>query len=318
MIKKIISIITAVIMTVVLCAVPASAAAVKLNKTSLSVPVGYKSTLKVSGVSGDIEWSVKNSKIASVTSTGKTTAKVVGKSTGTTYVYAKAGKKTLKCKITVKKSFISVSTQELSLKEDTSSSVTLKVSGSKDIVCSNSDNTVCSFSYGKWDGNKIKLSIKGKKAGTAVLTVYTKGYSSSTAKKITVNVKSSKADPAVLVEEVTELVNKERSSAGKSALKSDAELNRLAAIRAQELVSLFSHSRPDGRDCFSVFSDNNYSVMAAGENIAMCTADSELVMEMWMNSPGHKGNILSGSYSKIGVGVYISGRYAYWVQLFAA
>ncbi|MBQ8781386.1 MAG: CAP domain-containing protein [Oscillospiraceae bacterium] len=316
--KRFITLLTAVLMTLVIWVLPASAASLKLDKSSVNVPIGYKTTLKVSGASEQVEWSVKDSKIASVTSTGKTAAKVVGKGTGSTYVYAKVNGKTLKCRVTVKKSFISLSGSKLSLEKDNSAAVTMKVTGSKAIQCSNSDNSVCSVSFGKWNDSRIKLNIKAKNAGTSVITVYAKGYSSSTAKKITVTVKDTTKDPAVLIEEVVSLVNDERSSDGKSALKSDSELNKLAAVRAEEVASSFSHTRPDGRSCFSIFDDYGVRYMAVGENIAMSKIDAETVMNMWMDSPGHRGNILSGSYSKIGVGVYISGKYAYWVQLFAA
>lgn len=316
--KRFITLLTAVLMALVICVLPASAASLKLDKSSVNVPIGYKTTLKVSGASEQVEWSVKDSKVATVTSTGKTAAKVVGKGTGSTYVYAKVNGKTLKCKVTVKKSFISLSGSELSLEKDNSAAVTMKVTGSKAIQCSNSDNSVCSVSFGKWNDSRIKLNIKAKNAGTSVITVYAKGYSSSTAKKITVTVKDTTKDPAVLIEEVVSLVNDERSADGKSALKSDSELNKLAAVRAEEIASSFSHTRPDGRSCFSVFDDYGVRYVAVGENIAMSKIDAETVMNMWMDSPGHRGNILSGSYSKIGVGVYISGKYAYWVQLFAA
>ncbi|MBQ8825642.1 MAG: CAP domain-containing protein [Oscillospiraceae bacterium] len=316
--KKIISVIFAAVMMAVMCTVSVSAAGVKLNKTSVSVPIGYRTALTVSGASEKVEWSVKDSKIASVQSTGDASAKVVGKGTGTTYVYASANGKTLKCKVTVKKSFISLSSTETSLEEGGSASVTVKAVGSKTLQCANSDSSICSVSFGSWNGDRIKLNIKAKKEGTAKITLYAKGYSKTTAKTITVNVKSDKKDPEALAAEVVEIVNSERKSSGKGSLTADSELTRLANIRAEEIVSYFSHTRPDGRSCFTVYDDNGYSYSAIAENIAMSIADSEKIMDMWMNSSGHKKNIMNGTYTKIGVGVCIVGDYAYWVQLFAA
>ena len=234
--KKIIGVIFAAVLTVIMCTMSVSAAALKLDKTSASVPIGYRTTLKVSGTDDKVEWSVKNSKIASVQSTGDTSAKVVGKSTGTTYVYASVNGKTLKCKVTVKKSFISLSGTEVSLEEGASASVTVKAVGSKSLQCSNSDSSVCSVSFGKWNGSKIKLNIKAKHEGTAKITLYAKGYSKTTAKTITVKVKSDKKDPGILAAEVVEIVNKERAAAGKGSLKADDELDKLANIRAEEIV----------------------------------------------------------------------------------
>lgn len=316
--KKIIAVVFAALLSVMICTVSVSAATLKLNKTTVNVPVGYKTTLKVSGASEKVEWSVKNSKIASVKATGDASAKIVGKSSGTTYVYAKVNGKTLKCKVNVKKSFITPSDTELSLKKDESSSITVNAVGSHDLLYSNSDSSVCSVSFGKWNKNKLKLTVKGKNAGTSDITLYVKDYEKSTAVKLSVTVKDPSTDPTVLIEEVAEIVNKEREAVGKGSLKLDDDLNEMAAVRAEEIASVFSHTRPDGRDCFTVIDDFGKRYMAVGENIAMCTADAEEVMKMWMNSPGHRGNILSGYYGKIGVGVYISGRYAYFVQIFAA
>lgn len=316
--KKITAVLFAAVMAVIMCTVSASAASLKLDKTSVNVPIGYRTTLKVSGTDDKVEWTVKNSKIASVQSTGDSSAKVVGKGTGTTYVYASVNGKTLKCKVNVKKSFISMSSAEAVLEEGSSASVTVKAVGSKTLQCANSDSSVCAVSFGSWNGDRIKLNIKAKNEGTAKITLYVKGYSKSTAKTITVRVRSNKKDPEALAAEVVEIVNSERKGVGKSSLTADSELTRLANIRAEEIVSVFSHTRPDGRDCFTVFDDNGYSYSAIAENIAMSIADSEKVMEMWMNSSGHKKNILNGTYKKIGVGVYIVGDYAYWVQLFAA
>lgn len=120
--------------------------------------------------------------------------------------------------------------------------------------------------------------------------------------------------------QVASIVNQERAAAGLGEISMSAELNAAAQIRAEELVSLFSHTRPNGSSCFTVFDELGISVNAAGENIAAGQANPSSVMNSWMNSDGHRGNILNENYGHIGVGcVYIPGsQYGYyWVQLFS-
>ena len=118
---------------------------------------------------------------------------------------------------------------------------------------------------------------------------------------------------AMPAEAVLELVNKARAAQGVDALTLDPDLCKAAAIRAEELGTYFSHDRPDGTSCFTVFEEVGIkSYHAAGENIAMGYTDAVMVMEGWMNSPGHRANILSEDYSRIGIARSGSA----WVQLF--
>ena len=84
------------------------------------------------------------------------------------------------------------------------------------------------------------------------------------------------------------------------------------------LQVLFSslHTRPDGTSCFTVLDQNGINYFSAGENIAMGYPTSESVVNGWMNSSGHKANILNSSFTHIGVGCYEENGYYYWVQLF--
>ena len=96
-----------------------------------------------------------------------------------------------------------------------------------------------------------------------------------------------------------------------------AELNAEAQARANEIVTLFDHSSPDGSSCFTVFGEYGVAYMAAGENIAAGQTTPESVMNSWMNSSGHRSNILGGNFGHIGVGYVQGGSYGhYWVQLF--
>ncbi len=117
--------------------------------------------------------------------------------------------------------------------------------------------------------------------------------------------------------EVLEQVNRERASNGLEPLSLIGNLQKANDIRAAELYQSFSHARPDGSSCFTVLQGVNYNT--AGENIAAGYATPEDVMDAWMNSTGHKANILDGKFSHIGVGHYYnrSGTYHhYWSQLF--
>lgn len=121
-------------------------------------------------------------------------------------------------------------------------------------------------------------------------------------------------------EAVAELVNSERKSAGKADLILDSKLCEAAEIRAKEISEYFSHTRPDGSACFTVLDEIGIGYGAAGENIAAGQSSPDEVMKDWMNSSGHKRNILSGDYRKIGIGLYKSkeGYGYYWVQIFSS
>ena len=160
----------------------------------------------------------------------------------------------------------------------------------------------------KYGDYKFLVRSLDKKNGKYILSNYS---------SVSVNVK----DLSKLSQEeaVAELVNTERKAAGKSALTLDSKLCEAAEIRAKELSKYFSHDRPDGSSCFTVLEDLGISYMAVGENIAAGQRSADEVMKSWMNSQGHKNNILSGNFRKIGVGFYKSdsGYGYYWVQIFS-
>lgn len=117
-------------------------------------------------------------------------------------------------------------------------------------------------------------------------------------------------------DEVIRLVNVERAKYGLSALQKEQGAVSVAHVRAKEIVQSFSHTRPDGSSCFTAAKELGVSYSAAGENIAYGYADPQQVVNGWMNSEGHRKNILSSSFSKIGVGCYSSGKVLYWSQFF--
>ena len=126
------------------------------------------------------------------------------------------------------------------------------------------------------------------------------------------------ATPEAEENQVLNLVNKERAAVGAPALQTTDELQAVADIRARELVSDFSHFRPDGTSCFTALDGTLIGQLAiyAGENIAIGYGNAESVMNGWMNSPGHKSNILDADYTHIGIGCYEEGGIRYWVQMF--
>jgi len=134
--------------------------------------------------------------------------------------------------------------------------------------------------------------------------------------KISVKVELPNIPNQEYAKEVVSLVNKERKKAGLNPVSIDEDVMYASYIRAKEIVNKFSHTRPDGSSCFTVLGQYNISYWAAGENIAMGYVSPKDVMTGWMNSPGHKANILTGSFTHMGVGCYEVNGYYYWVQLF--
>ena len=104
--------------------------------------------------------------------------------------------------------------------------------------------------------------------------------------------------------EILRLVNAEREKAGLKPLRYCAEAQEAADLRAKEIKTRFSHTRPDGRSCFTVFDDFAIqgSYMCA-ENIACGYPTAAAVMEAWMNSSGHRANILSENATALAIGI---------------
>lgn len=127
------------------------------------------------------------------------------------------------------------------------------------------------------------------------------------------------SDPQTMIDEVVRLVNDERAKAGLDPLEYDSALGESAAVRAAELVSRFSHTRPNGTSCGTAMEESGAlkGAYTWGENIAVGQGTPEQVMREWMNSDGHRGNILSREFTHIGVGYYAGAQGPYWVQDFA-
>ena len=134
---------------------------------------------------------------------------------------------------------------------------------------------------------------------------------------VTITTELSNVDTENYINEVIRLVNIERNREGLSSLTRNEKLCDLALVRAGEIVEVFSHSRPDGSDCFTIFDEYGFVINGyAGENLAKGHRSPQEVIKGWMNSQGHKDNILSSDFKEIGIGIVKFDGVIYWTQLF--
>ena len=211
---------------------------------------------------------------------------------------------------------VAVSVSKTSLKVEETAAATASVTPSnaadKTVSWSSSDTSVATVSK-----SGVVAAVG---AGTARITA-----TASNGVKGSVDITVSASAPAPsqstqeLIDEVVRLTNVERAKEGLPALKTYDALDRAAAIRAPETVELFSHTRPDGSSCFTALDETGAKEGAYtyGENIAAGHATAAETVEQWMNSPGHRANILNENYTHIGVGYAAGGQYRHnWVQMF--
>lgn len=198
--KSLLSVFLAVLMVCSLMIIPSSAAKISISKSSIILTKGYQTTLKVTGTSSSVTWSTGDKSVATVSK-----GKVVGKGVGTTYVYAKVGGSTLKCKVTVVPSKITASSSNVTLDgKGSTKTVTMTVKGSHSgLTVGSTNKKVATASWVKpvkWNGDKIQLKITAKGEGEAKIKVYLKKYPSTCYKYINVTV----GDPDVYEEDMEE------------------------------------------------------------------------------------------------------------------
>ena len=125
-------------------------------------------------------------------------------------------------------------------------------------------------------------------------------------------------DPTVVSfeREVIRLVNEIRVQNGLKPLTEHWELSRVARYKSQDMVDnrYFSHTSPTYGSPFQMIKAFGLSFRTAGENIAYGQRTPQAVVNAWMNSSGHRDNILNASYTQIGVGYVAAGHY--WTQMF--
>ena len=129
-----------------------------------------------------------------------------------------------------------------------------------------------------------------------------------------------KDDPekmAAFIEEIFKLINEERATAGVEALNYNMELQHPADIRAVESVAKFAHTRPDGTSCFTVVKDLDYTCV--GENLIKADnaiATARRLVNSWMQSEGHRANILNPDFTETAIGVFVTDDMTYSAELF--
>lgn len=134
------------------------------------------------------------------------------------------------------------------------------------------------------------------------------------------NERTSETQITAEIKRVLELVNQERAKNGLNALTLNNELTHIATIKATDMKdkNYFSHNSPTYGSPFDMLQQFGVKYSYAGENIAAGQTSPEQVMNDWMNSSGHRANILNKNYTQLGVGYVKGGQYGtYWVQLFS-
>ena len=143
-----------------------------------------------------------------------------------------------------------------------------------------------------------------------MLTSLTSGLSINANAASNVTVKYNVKENYTNATKVFKLVNSERGKKNLGKLKLNKELTTYAMQRAAEIALLYSHTRPNGSSAISKKGVN-------GENIAVGYTSAAETMQYWMNSKGHRENILRKSFKSMGVGCVQIDGYCYWVQIFS-
>lgn len=191
-----------------------------------------------------------------------------------------------------------------------------------DCVADNDCDTSKNCDAGDKKNNEATNCNLGKETGNNGSNNAGKDVNNNTG---TSNNNQSNADPETPVvaaseaQQVTQLVNKERAAAGLASLTLDASLSKVAQAKAEDMAKngYFSHTSPTYGSPFDMMKSFGVKYSAAGENIAKGQRSAESVMNAWMNSSGHRANILSSNYDKIGVGYTTDAQgNTYWVQMF--
>jgi RNA polymerase sigma factor (sigma-70 family) len=131
---------------------------------------------------------------------------------------------------------------------------------------------------------------------------------------------TTQATPTDAVAQVVALVNKERADAGCGPLTENAQLDEAAQGHSDDMAArdFFDHTNPDGADPGQRITAAGYTWSTYGENIAEGQQTPEAVMDSWMNSSGHRANILNCAFKDIGVGVHKGSGGPWWTQDFGA
>lgn len=166
---------------------------------------------------------------------------------------------------------------------------------------------------------KAPTTAAPKKKNNSKTTTTTKAASKKPAAQMPAQNQTVSGAQTGFESDMLKQVNAQRAKNGQSALTLNQSLCASARVRASEIAKdgCFSHTRPDGSGCFTAISGVSYRT--AGENIAMGTwgyYGVDEIMDGWMNSEGHRANILNGDFSEVGFGCVVVNGNGYWVQMF--
>lgn len=276
----------------------------KLNAKNVTLDTGFSSNLKVTNAKTKVTWSTSNKKVATVSSKGVITAKKAGTAT----IKAKVNGGTVSCKVTVK-------THKHSYTSKITKTATCTQTGTRTYTCK------CGKSYTEHISKKNHTSSNWKVVKEASYTAEGKRQKICTVCKTVLAVDTiAKLTPdsvetyANCREEMLSLVNQERQKAGLKPLELYDAINETAQIKAKDLyeTGVFDHGSSNLGYFNNQYDKAGLLYTAGGENIAKGYTTVESVMTGWLNSQGHRANILSAEFTHLGVGYYKG----YWVQQF--
>ncbi len=303
-------------------------ASVKISPSSLTLNVGESYTIKENTNSGsyanaaNLKWTSTNTRVVTVKkgSGNKAVLKAVGTGTASVRITLYNGR-TAACRVTVKKAPASVKISPSSLTLNVGESYTIKEntnSGSyanaANLKWTSTNTRVVTVKKGS--GNKAVLKAVNEGTANVKLTLYNGKTAICKVSVVDCNdIYSAKTDKDYysLSHKVYEIVNQERIKAGVKPLRFNDKVYKAAMIRAKECHKYFSHIRPNGKDCFTALSEAGVKQNYAGENIAVGFSSPKSVMEVWMQSSGHRSNILNPVFTDFGCGVCNTGE---WTQFF--
>ena len=301
---------------------------VKTSPTALTLGKGESYTIKENTNSGsyanaaNLKWTSTNTRVVTVKkgSGNKAALKAVGTGTASVRVTLYNGRTAI-CKVTIKKAPASVKISPSSLTLNVGESYTIKEntnSGSyanaANLKWTSTNTRVVTVKKGS--GNKAVLKAVSEGTANVKLTLYNGKTAICKVSVVDCNdVYSAKTDKDYysLSHKVYEIVNQERIKAGVKPLRFNDKVYKAAMIRAKECHKYFSHIRPNGKDCFTALSEAGVKQNYAGENIAVGFSSPKSVMEVWMQSIGHRSNILNPVFTDFGCGVCNTGE---WTQFF--
>ena len=168
-------------------------------------------------------------------------------------------------------------------------------------------------------GDSPKQFVSNRAGAGFLYNIHSTANSNNYGNGDSTNKVSQNSNLSANAQEVIKLVNKERNAAGLSALAENSRLSEVAQAKAEDMMKngYFSHTSPTYGSPFEMMKTFGITYKSAGENIAKGQKTPAAVMNGWMNSSGHRTNILNASYEQIGAGFCKdSSGVAYWVQMF--